>query len=144
MVKVDRTSMSVSLESRAPLLDHKLFELMGRMPLQTRFNGQESKLPFRRMLLPELGRAFVDRPKQGFAVPLGKWFRDELRDDLCDTLLGAGGPTASLLPRASVERMIENHHKGSRDQSARLWKLYMLEKWHACHGSTGESKRMCV
>lgn len=141
MVKVDRTSMSVSLETRAPLLDHKLFELVGRMPLPTRFNGKQSKLPLRRILAADLGRQFVDRPKKGFSLPLGRWFRNDLYDDLNDTLLQAGGLATSLLSRRTVEKLIENHRVGSRDQSPRLWKLYMLEKWNDCHGTSKSAEQ---
>ena len=134
MVKVDRTSMRVSLEARAPLLDHKLFELVGRMPLPTRFDGRVGKLPLRKILAGELGQEFVDRPKRGFSVPLGTWFRHELREELRDTLLQREGIVASLFPRDNVEQLIDGHQSGSRDQSPRLWKLYMLQKWADCHG----------
>jgi asparagine synthase (glutamine-hydrolysing) len=134
MVKVDRTSMRVSLEARAPLLDHKLFELAARMPLECKFDGARGKLPFRRVLAKELGTEFVERPKRGFAVPLGKWFRDELRDELRDTLLASNGIVDTLFDRRKVRRLVESHQTGSRDQSPRLWKLYMLQKWRECYG----------
>jgi len=140
MVKVDRASMRVSLEARAPLLDHKLFELVARMPLETRFDGKVGKLPFRRMLAGKLGSDFVKRPKRGFSVPLGKWFRDELRDELRDTLLERDGIVRSLISRKDVERIIDAHETGSRDQSPRLWKLYMLQKWHETYGKQQSSK----
>ncbi len=134
MVKVDRASMNVSLESRAPLLDHKLFELVGRMPLQTRFDGTARKLPFRRILAADLGQEFVERPKKGFSIPLGQWFRHELYEELNDTLLGRNGLTTSLMSRGALQKLIANHCTGSRDQSQRLWKLYMLQKWSDCYG----------
>ena len=129
MVKVDRTSMRVSLEARAPLLDHKLFELVGRMPLRTRFDGTSGKLPFRRLLSAELGEAFVNRPKKGFSVPLGRWFRNELREELTETLLASDGLAGALFPRSGLRQLIAAHQSGSRDQSPRLWKLFMLQKW---------------
>ena len=141
MVKVDRTSMRVSLEARAPLLDHKLFELIGRMPLSTRFDGRVGKLPLRRILAGELGQEFVDRPKRGFSVPLGTWFRNELKEELRDTLLEREGIVASLFPRDKIEHLIDRHQRGSRDQSPRLWKLYMLQKWADCHGQKERTNR---
>ena len=137
MTKVDRTSMGVSLEARAPLLDHKLFELVARMPLETRFDGSHGKLPFRSILAGELGQSFVDRPKQGFSVPLGAWFRGPLRDELYDTLLRSDGIVTSIFSRGTTEKLIDNHCRGSRDQSHRLWKLYMLQQWHDCYGKRG-------
>jgi len=135
MVKVDRTSMAVSLEARAPLLDHKLFELMGRMPLATRFDGRLGKLPFRQILGEELGPAFVDRPKRGFSVPLGSWFRGPLGEELRQTLGRRGGIVRQLFRPRTVQRLIDAHRSGSRDQSPRLWKLYMLEKWYDQYGA---------
>lgn len=129
MVKVDRASMGVSLEARCPLLDHKLFELVGRMPLRTRFDAMAAKLPFRRILAAELGPEFVRRPKKGFSVPLGEWFRGALHEELSDVLLRTDGLVVSLFSRGTIRKLIEDHCKGSRDQSHRLWKLYMLQRW---------------
>ncbi len=130
MVKSDRTSMRTSLEVRAPLLDHKLFELVSRMPLRTRFNGRVGKLPFRAALEGEFERTFVDRPKKGFSVPLGAWFRGELRQSLRAALFQADGIVTRLFPSPAVHRLVEGHQNGTRDQSARLWRLYMLALWH--------------
>jgi asparagine synthase (glutamine-hydrolysing) len=134
MVKVDRASMAVSLESRAPLLDHKLFELVARMPLWTRFDGTRGKLPFRRMLGRELGRPFVNRRKMGFAVPLKRWFSNELRGDLRDTLLASDGITAELFSRKAVAKLVDGFGLGRRNPTWRLWKLYVLQKWHDVYG----------
>ncbi|MHB8899578.1 MAG: asparagine synthase (glutamine-hydrolyzing), partial [Thermoguttaceae bacterium] len=130
MVKSDRTSMRMSLEVRAPLLDHKLFELVARMPLRTRFDGRSGKLPFREALEKELGPGFTGRPKKGFSVPLGSWFRGELRESLRSALFRADGIVANLFPPRAVERLVDGHQNGTRDQSARLWRLYMLALWH--------------
>ena len=129
MVKVDRTTMYVSLEARAPLLDHKLFELTARMPLRLRFDGRVGKLPFRGNLARLLGSEFVERPKRGFSVPLGRWFRHELRGPLRDAVLRRGGIVAALFPDRAVRRLLDGHQRGSRDQSPRLWKLLMLDAW---------------
>lgn len=130
MVKSDRVSMHASLEVRAPLLDHKLFELVARAPLSTRFDGRVGKLPFRKMLRGEFGSKFVDRPKKGFSVPLGSWFRGQLREPLRETLLQHDGIVTSLFPRQALRRLVDGHQNGTRDQSARLWRLYMLALWH--------------
>ena len=134
MVKVDRTSMAVSLEARSPLLDHKLFELSSHMPLETKFNGKEGKLPFRQLLAKHFDRAFIDRPKKGFSVPLGKWLRGDLYDELNDVVLGGNSFVKSIIPAKRIEQLIDGHVKGSRDQSHRLWKLFVLEKWFAQYG----------
>ncbi len=130
MVKSDRTSMRTSLEVRAPLLDHKLFELVARMPLRTRFDGRVGKLPFRAALEKDLGRPFVDRPKKGFSVPLGQWFRSDLREPLRSALFQQDGIVRDLFPQPAIRQLVDGHQNGARDQSPRLWRLYMLALWH--------------
>lgn len=134
MVKVDRASMAFSLESRAPLLDHKLFEIAGRLPLDTRFDGRKGKLPFRRVLEDEIGGDFVNRPKMGFAIPLRRWFRNELRSDLWDTLRSSNGLLTELFSTRAVTGLIGNLTFGRRSSAGRLWKLYVLQKWHHAYG----------
>jgi asparagine synthase (glutamine-hydrolysing) len=134
MVKTDRASMAVSLEARAPLLDHHLFEAAARIPLRLRFDGKVGKLPFRTTLTTDLGARFVNRPKWGFGVPLGRWFRDQLRDQLHDTLYDPAGLVGDLLPRGEIDKLIAMHINGSCDQSGRLWRLFALQRWHAIFG----------
>lgn len=129
MVKSDRTSMRASLEVRAPLLDHKLFELVARMPLRTRLDKRGGKLPFRTVLEKELGSHFVARPKKGFSVPLGAWFRRELREPLHAALLRPNGIVSDLFPAKAIRKFVDGHQNGTRDQSTRLWRLYMLAAW---------------
>jgi len=136
MVKVDRASMAVSLEVRSPLLDHLLFEAAARIPLVLRFDGRLGKIPFRRSLEADLGSDFVDRPKSGFAVPLGAWFKGPLRDQMHDTLLDPAGIVSDIVPRQDVARLIRMHLRGwgSRDQSHRLWRLFALQRWNQVFG----------
>lgn len=134
MTKIDRASMAVSLEVRAPLLDHELFELASSLPFSMIFNGDSGKLPFKEILQKDLGKEFINRRKKGFSVPLGRWFRQELNGELKKTLFDKNGITMHLFSHKGIQNLISEHECGSRDQSHKLWRLYMLEKWHNWYG----------
>jgi asparagine synthase (glutamine-hydrolysing) len=122
----DRTSMSVSLESRVPLLDHRIAELVTRMPPAIRFKGGDTKRVFReavRSLLPE---AVFNRPdKMGFPVPLNEWLRGPLREFIGDILLSARARQRGLYRIDGVERLIGQERSFGRQ----LWGLLSLELW---------------
>ncbi len=123
----DRTSMSVSLESRVPLLDHRIAELVTRMPPTTRFKGGDTKRVFReavRALVPQ--EIFDRRDKMGFPVPLAEWFAGPLREFLHDTLLSTHARQRGLYKMDGVEKLLGKEQKFGRQ----LWGLLCLELWH--------------
>ncbi len=129
MTKVDMASMSHGLECRQPMLDHRLVELAIQMPIQLKMNRSYGKRVLwqahRHLLPPAIGK----RSKMGFGVPLGHWFRHELRDMLHDVLLGPDRRTETLLDIHSVTRLMEQHDSGRFDHGYRLWALLVLELW---------------
>lgn len=136
MVKVDRTSMAVSLEARCPFLDHELFEFVAKSPTTMRFRAGNGKIPLRRVLTRDLGRSFVERPKKGFAAPLGHWFRKELREELSDILCSSSSFVSTVFPNGFVPSLLKAHLHGSRNLSNRIWPLLVLEKWHRTYGGS--------
>jgi asparagine synthase (glutamine-hydrolysing) len=77
-----------------------------------------------------LPREILDRPKQGFGVPLGVWFRGNLRELFADTLLSAGSLQRGYFQAGFVRRIVEEHLSGRRDHTLRLWQLVIFERWH--------------
>ncbi len=134
MVKMDRSTMAVSLEARAPLLDHHLFEFVAASPLEYRFAAGMGKLPFREVLARDHGQAFAHRTKQGFGVPLGAWFRNELNSYVTDVLCSRNAFVQQVFPEAFIRGLLVDHRRGSRDQSNRIWILLVLELWHHTYG----------
>ena len=127
MTKVDRATMSASLESRAPMLDHRVVEWASGLPTSMLTNDREGKLLLRRLLYRYVPRELVDRPKAGFVVPLASWLRGELRGWAMDTLQTSAARDVIDVP-ASVA-LLARHIEGRWDFSARLWPLLTLAAW---------------
>ncbi|MBX5479991.1 MAG: asparagine synthase (glutamine-hydrolyzing) [Pyrinomonas methylaliphatogenes] len=129
LVKVDRMSMAVSLEARAPLLDHRLIELVGRIPPELKFKDGKLKYIFKRAVEGIVPPEILHRPKQGFGVPIDEWINAQLREQIRDTLMSSRARQRGYISLNYVQTLLEEHENGRRDHSTRLWTLFMLEKW---------------
>jgi asparagine synthase (glutamine-hydrolysing) len=130
LVKVDRMSMAHSIESRVPLLDHLVVEFAASLPPSMKMGGGELKHLLKALAFSLVPRTLLDRPKQGFAVPLARWFRGELREAFGDILGSALARQRGYFDAAFVDRILAEHLSGQRDHSARLWMLLVFEIWH--------------
>ena len=126
LTKVDRASMAVSLELRAPILDHKLMEMVASIPSQLKLHGDTGKYIFKKALEPMLPANILYRAKQGFAVPLSRWFRKELKDMAYDAIMSSDD---GILDRNYLSKIWKQHQSGSFDRSAYLWSVLMFRKW---------------
>jgi asparagine synthase (glutamine-hydrolysing) len=129
LAKVDRASMAVSLESRVPLLNHRLLELALRLPRRARMRDGVTKWVLRELLYRYVPRALVDRPKQGFGVPMAAWLRGPLREWADDLLSHEALTSGGLLrPEPILERW-RAHRSGSVDWSYSLWAVLVFQDW---------------
>jgi asparagine synthase (glutamine-hydrolysing) len=130
LTKVDRAAMSVSLETRVPLLDHRLVEFAWRLPLDFKYRDGRGKAILRRILEKHVPPALTERPKMGFGVPIGQWLRGPLREwaaELLDPrLLSASGP----FDAAEVDQIWRQHLAGQRNWQSELWKVLMFQAWN--------------
>jgi asparagine synthase (glutamine-hydrolysing) len=126
LVKVDRASMANSLEVRCPLLDHKLMELIARMPSHLKLRNGKGKYIFKKAMQQVLPPDVLTRRKKGFAVPVAEWFRGELKDFAADSLFGNRD---ELLNPKFLTTIWKQHQRGQRDWSALLWCVLMFRKW---------------
>jgi asparagine synthase (glutamine-hydrolysing) len=128
LVKVDRASMGVSLEARVPYLDPRVIEFAMRLPMTCKVRDGEEKWILRQVLQRHVPRALFDRPKQGFALPLGAWLRGPLRD-WAEALLAEGRLRASGLRPEPVRRRWAEHLAGRADAAHPLWCVLMYQAW---------------
>ncbi|MBA2505534.1 MAG: asparagine synthase (glutamine-hydrolyzing) [Thermoleophilaceae bacterium] len=129
-VKVDRMSMAHALEVRSPLLDHRVHEFAARLPVDMKLRGSTTK-----HLLKQLARRrglpedLVERKKQGFGIPIGEWFRGELRPWIEGVLRDPRTQGRGMFDQTEVERILGDHLDSRADHTPRLWNLAMLELW---------------
>jgi asparagine synthase (glutamine-hydrolysing) len=129
LTKVDRASMAVSLETRAPFLDRGVLEAAWRLPTSSKVRDGTSKWVLRRILDRHVPRALVDRPKMGFGVPLAEWLRGPLRPWAEDLLSQSALTRHGLLEPAPIRRAWTLHAQGKRDLGYELWDVLMLQSW---------------
>jgi asparagine synthase (glutamine-hydrolysing) len=130
LTKVDRMSMAASLETRAPLLDQRLIDFVTRIPAALKIVGTETKHIFKRAVKDLIPEEVMNRPKQGFGIPIPKWINQELRGSILETLNDPLTRQRGYFDYSYVNVLLTEHERGRRDHSKALWTLLMLELWH--------------
>jgi len=129
LVKVDRASMGISLETRVPFLDPSVAEFCWSLPRSMRVRGGQRKWLLRRVLSKHVPAHLIDRPKTGFAVPIDGWLRGPLKTWAGDLLDGSRLRGEGFLNSEEVGGTWERHLTGAEDQQNRLWCVLMFESW---------------
>jgi len=129
LTKVDRMSMSNSLEVRVPFLDHEFAELVFQIPSNLKMKGKIKKFILKQMLKKHLPKNVISHKKQGFAVPLKYWFKDTLTNYIEDTLGNKSSQIYNYLDYNIAHKVIQNHSKNSYDLSAHIWSLIIFNEW---------------
>ena len=129
LCKVDRAAMANSLETRVPFLDHRVLETAWRMPTSMKIRGSETKWALRQVLYKRVPQDLIDRPKTGFAVPVGEWLRGPLRD-WAESLLSEANIDAGGYFYSEPIRIIWNQHLSRQhDWTDRIWSILMFQSW---------------
>lgn len=130
LVKVDRATMAHGLEARSPFLDHRLVEFAASLPTHLKIRGATGKFVLKGAMRGVLPDSIIDRDKQGFGVPIDRWFRGECRDLLRETLLSQQSLSRGYFHADRIRRMIEAHERNEDNYGYRLYALLVLELWH--------------
>ncbi|CAN5676744.1 asparagine synthase (glutamine-hydrolyzing) [soil metagenome] len=130
LVKVDIATMANSLEARSPFLDHKLIEFAASLPEHLKLRGVETKSLLKKVAARLVPKEVIYRRKMGFGVPIGQWFRGEMKDFVRDVLLSEKSLHRGIIDPAVQRRYVDEHTTGERDHAFQLWTLLMLELWY--------------
>jgi asparagine synthase (glutamine-hydrolysing) len=129
LTKTDRASMAASLELRVPLLDHRVVEFAWKLQERHLWDGECGKVILRRLLYQLLPRELVDRPKQGFDLPLDDWLRGSLREWMLDLLEPVALRSEGLLNEKTISSLVTEHLSGRGNYGYALWPTLMFESW---------------
>ena len=135
LVKGDRASMSYGLETRAPFLDHKVVELAWSLPRNYRIQNKNSKRILKEILYKYVPKSLVDRPKQGFSMPVNEWLRGPLKEWAEDLLSKRKLPDDGLLDGNLVRLIWNEHLSGTRNWEYKLWPVLMWQQWYLTHNT---------
>jgi len=130
LTKVDRASMSTSLESRVPLLDHRIVEFALKLPLHYKIKDGKSKYILRKVLEKYVPNNLYDRPKSGFGIPVKEWLKNDLNNWMRDTLSKEELSKHHYFDIKIIQKMIDDHSKSKYDYHLQLWTILMFQDWY--------------
>lgn len=135
LVKVDRATMSVALEGREPLLDHKLIEFTCKLPIEMKYQKGVNKYLLKKVLSKYLPRELWDRPKMGFGVPIYEWFKGDLKDLYKEYLEPKRIKKDGIFNYHEVERLLKGYFENKGVNHNKLWLLLIFELWKEYWGN---------
>jgi asparagine synthase (glutamine-hydrolysing) len=133
LTKVDRASMAVGLEVRPPLVDHELLELAARIPSRWKIRNGETKFIFKQLLRNSVPASILDRPKQGFDIPVDQWLRGPLREMFESSVLDRSARMGDFIDQSVARNLYQAHQRGLGRHGNALWSLLIFGRWAEKH-----------
>jgi asparagine synthase (glutamine-hydrolysing) len=130
LMRVDKVTMSTSIEARVPYLDHRFVEFALSIPTRVKVRNRRTKAVLKRAVRGLIPDNIIHRPKQGFSAPVAEWFRKELAAELRSSLLDGQMVARGYLNKAYVKFLVDSHQAGPANYGVQLWNLYNVEMWH--------------
>ncbi|PUZ23170.1 asparagine synthase (glutamine-hydrolyzing) [Chitinophaga parva] len=131
LVKVDRATMSVSIEGREPMLDHRLVEFLAQVPTSLKTKGGVNKYILKEIVHKYIPRELMERPKRPFIAPLQEWFRDELKEQMRYYLTGERLARSGFFQVKEVEKLLEHYLAGGKVSHQKLWNMLVFQLWYS-------------
>ena len=128
MCKVDRASMAFSLESRAPFLHQDVVEASYKIPTEYKIKNKNGKHILRNILYKYVPKDLIERPKQGFGIPLDEWIKGPLKDDFYESI-SEENLSHDLINKSMVKKMLDDHIDGKRNWQNQLWAIHSFQNW---------------
>jgi len=131
LTKVDRATMSVGLEGREPLLDHRLAEFSARLPMKYKYDGKEGKRILKAIVHRHVPKSLMDRPKTGFRLPIMKWLREDLDELFSQVCSFAGSSDDSPIDSKIAAQWVNEFRRGCFHYQPLIWRLFVFQLWRA-------------
>lgn len=128
--KVDRATMSASLEGREPFLDQNIVEFAAQLPLSYKYHSGSKKHILKEIVHQYVPKEMMDRPKAGFAIPITKWLQNELKPFIDEYLSAANIDNTGFLNKNKINQMVADFYSGKTEYTIKLWYILMLMMWH--------------
>jgi len=129
LTKVDRMSMAHSLELRSPFLDYRVIEFAAGLPMDWKINRRDTKVILKDTFANDLTPEVLSPRKRGFSIPLGEWFRNELRETLLETVHDPEIRDSGIFNNSEIEGLVNEHLSGARSRKSQLWRFLVFARW---------------
>ena len=129
LTKVDRASMSIGLENRVPLLDHRIIEFTWKLPLSIRMEHGKRKILLKKILSKSIPKKLISRPKSGFGIPLDAWLRGSLKEWAEDMLNKDSLKNDEFLDSKKIQTLWKQHQSKRYNHQSQLWAILMFQSW---------------